>query len=499
VRVSSIAYEDLSVPVSDSKNGKPLNEPLGGAQFTDVTFSPDGKYILTGSYSGAAQVWDIQPVTPLIEPIILQSSVKYTQARFSPDGSFLLLTDDTGQQQQCFESETGKLLTTVAPTFAKHFSKWENATGTRRFVNIENPEPGEQDDDQFVDKHLIDVASGKPVFPELRTNRGRVAFSSDGRRLLIGHFTEARSDLEIRSADTGARVREPILGFYQGWFSPEGDKVIMYGLKGLVVLDIGSGRELTDPFKSPAPAAATLIRDSLVVVSLENRPELYRFRIQLDHAPPLLADIAEAVGQLRLNEYSAPESRYVPLSTLRELAEKLVDGKTPPAFLTWAKWFFTPRQDRPIAPGSGVSLRDYIQRCLDRATADSLHEAALLAVGNKELLAKIAATSPKQFQRDYVEEFLKEIRMNLPTGPKPKFKSVPGPWPSVEAHPDFQALPLEQKQHVVDVYAQRAKEFALIRPLSKGSTAQTIAEHFEKWANQTKERLTKPTSGQQPR
>jgi hypothetical protein len=65
----------------------------------------------------------------------------------------------------------------------------------------------------------------------------------------------------------------------------------------------------------------------------------------------------------------------------------------------WARWFLTPRENRPIAPDSERTLREYIQDCIDRGSDESLHEAALLAVGDKELLAKIAAMHAKQQRR----------------------------------------------------------------------------------------------------
>jgi dipeptidyl aminopeptidase/acylaminoacyl peptidase len=367
------------------------NEPIRGPAFDDVTFSPDGRYILTATYSGAAQIWDIQPRVPIIEPIVLVSQIEVSEARFSDDAKFLLLTSKEGQQQ-CFDVKTARPTLTLPPVFAKPISKWENSTGTRRFVNIDPEESGDEGD-----KHLIDTATGKPLLPEIRVRVGAVRsvrFSSDGKRLLIGRSTEGQgSELELRSAETGAQLREPIFDCSEGWFSPAGDELIMNTKGGLGVLDIVTGREMIDriPFLGTINDV-TITSDGVLVVS---GLELYHFDL-IDRAPALLADIAESIAQQRLNNYGTWEPRFLPITKLREMTEKLDERETPHAFVNWARWFLTPRENRPIAPESQRTLREYVQQCIDRDSEESLHEAALLAVGDKELLDKILAMHAKQ-------------------------------------------------------------------------------------------------------
>jgi WD40 repeat protein len=390
-RVASVAFEDRSLPVWDSKSGRMANEPIRGQAFDDVTFSPDGRYILTASYSGVAQIWDIQPLVPIIEPTVMVSQIEFTETRFSDDAKFLLLTNKEGQQQ-CFDVETAQPTLTLPPVFAKPISKWENFTGTRRFVNIDPEESGDEGD-----KHLIDTATGKPLLPEIRVRGSTVrsvSFSSDGKRLLIGSSTEGQgSELELRSAETGKRLRESIFDCSEGWFSPAGDEVIMNTKSGLGVLDIATGRELIDriPFVG-AIDAVSITSDGVLVVS---GLKLYHFDF-LDRAPALLADIAESIAQQRLNYYGIWEQGFLPITKLREMTDKLDERETPHAFVNWARWFLTPRENRPIAPKSQRTLREYIQQCIDSGSEESLHEAALLAVGDKELLDKILVMHAKQ-------------------------------------------------------------------------------------------------------
>ena len=63
MRIASIGY-DHKVRIWDGCTGKPVNEPIYNPKhhFSDVSFSPDGNHIVTGSFSGALQIFDVSPV-----------------------------------------------------------------------------------------------------------------------------------------------------------------------------------------------------------------------------------------------------------------------------------------------------------------------------------------------------------------------------------------------------------------------------------------------------
>ena len=62
-----------------------------------VAFSPDGKYIIPGSYDKTIRMWDAQTTKPVSDPIEGHTSV--TSVAFSPDGKGIALGsyDDTLQ------------------------------------------------------------------------------------------------------------------------------------------------------------------------------------------------------------------------------------------------------------------------------------------------------------------------------------------------------------------------------------------------------------------
>jgi len=162
------------------------------------------------------------------------------------------------------------------------------------------------------------------------------------------------------------------------------------------VLDLASGRELIDPLKVDNVGAAAFTRDGLV--TLERRGAntvIRRFRFQLDRTPNLLPELAEAIGQHALNESGVPVERSATISELRALAAKLDERDTPPLFAAWLKWFVSPRETRPIASDTKMTMPEYLARLIEQGTPESLNEAESLAFGDKELLTKIAAKRAK--------------------------------------------------------------------------------------------------------
>ena len=158
------------------------------------------------------------------------------------------------------------------------------------------------------------------------------------------------------------------------------------------MLDLASGRELIDPLKVDNVSAAAFAGDGLV--TLERRGAntvIRRFRFQLDGAPTLLPKLAEIIGQHALNESGVPVERSATISDLRALAATLNERDASSLFAAWLKWFVSPRETRPIAPDTKVTMAEYLTRLIEQGTAESLNEAESLAFGDKELLPKIAA------------------------------------------------------------------------------------------------------------
>ena len=100
------AFDDKTAQVWDAESGKPVGEPMrhkGGVYAAN--FSPDGRRIVTASRDKTAQLWDAQSGKPVGEPMRHESLVY--AASFSPDGQRIVTASDD-KTARLWEAESGK-------------------------------------------------------------------------------------------------------------------------------------------------------------------------------------------------------------------------------------------------------------------------------------------------------------------------------------------------------------------------------------------------------
>jgi WD40 repeat protein len=170
-------------------------------------FSPDGKAVVLSDGASNAVVWDTR--TGAKRLTLAGHAARVRQALFSPDGTRIVTTSDD-QTVRLWEASTGRALLTL---------DW-----LRRQV-----EPG------------VIRPPGQPILSEVK----RVAFSSDGKRLLTVDSTYA-----ARVWDTGTGKEVAVFrGMVdQARLSPDGGRVLTW-VSGaqfpyLVVRDVATGKEV---------------------------------------------------------------------------------------------------------------------------------------------------------------------------------------------------------------------------------------------------------------
>ncbi len=232
---------EVASGLSADKAGRELLTLKGHiAQIASVAFSPDGQRIATGSWDRTAKVWDAATGNPLLT--LTGHIAPVASVAFSPDGQ-RIATGSWDQTAKVWEAASGNPLLTLTGHSDRVASVAFSPDG-RRIIT------GSAD----ATAKVWEAASGR----ELLTLKGHsdqitsVAFSPDGQRIVTGSedrtakVWEAASGL---SADKAGRELLPLKG-HRGaiWsvaFSPDGRRVITGSLDATArVWEAATGREL---------------------------------------------------------------------------------------------------------------------------------------------------------------------------------------------------------------------------------------------------------------
>jgi WD40 repeat protein len=227
---------DTSAWLYDVASGKQLARfanpavPGGNTEVTSVAFSPDGRFVLTGSADRTSRLWDV--ATGREVRVLQAHTLSVTSLAVSPDGQYLATgsTDDivrlwdlaTGAEARRLRS--GLSITSIA------FSPDGRSllTGSGDFT-----------------VRLLDLASGT----EVRHFPGGflpASFSPDGRFVMI---SQSQGTVGTWDVATGAQVRtfgpRETRGMSAGFFSRDGQLVLTAGTeRGAWIWDAATGSEL---------------------------------------------------------------------------------------------------------------------------------------------------------------------------------------------------------------------------------------------------------------
>jgi len=203
-----------------------------------VAFSPDGKYVLTGSSDNTIKLWEVESGRE-IRTFLGHTKSVYSVA-FSPDGKYVL-TGSSDNTIKLWEIESGREIR----TFSGH---------TKSVYSVAFSPDGKQILSGSVDNtiKLWDVTNGL----ELRTfsgygdNINSVAFSPDGKQILSGSTgynskkENSYSEVKLWDIASGREIRTFSVGRGFVAFSPDGKQVLSGSDSQVILWDAVSGQEI---------------------------------------------------------------------------------------------------------------------------------------------------------------------------------------------------------------------------------------------------------------
>ena len=236
-----------SLGVFDAQTGRriPLSGPVGALK--QALFSPSGLYLATVGTDNAVRFWVAATGQPV--GLINQGGLGVTDARFSPESAYFGILDVKGQITVWDITESRPRFTTTVPSTAHSFSfgndvRYLSFAEPENRVSIRKVEPGTK---AVPLRLLSETASGHTVLPLAMKKPRDVAFSSDGKKLLVRDEAQTYLVWELRSGRTLVRLQGHAQGIEDAPFSPDGRALIVVHTDGKTRLhDTQTGKVLAE-------------------------------------------------------------------------------------------------------------------------------------------------------------------------------------------------------------------------------------------------------------
>ena len=235
--------DDNTIVLWDVESGQMLGEPLRGHDDSvwSVSFSPDGKTLASGSGDDTIVLWDVESGQMLGKPLRGHSGSVWSVS-FSPDGK-TLVSGSSDSTIILWDVESSQML--GEPLRGHSDSVWSVS-----FSPDGKTLASGSSDNAIV---LWDVGSGQMVGEPLRGLSAviSVSFSPDGKTLASGGND---GTIILWDVESGQMLGEPLRGHISGLrsvsFSPDGKTLASGGRDSTIILwDVESGQMLGEPLR----------------------------------------------------------------------------------------------------------------------------------------------------------------------------------------------------------------------------------------------------------
>ncbi|MDR2078954.1 MAG: WD40 repeat domain-containing protein [Treponema sp.] len=222
--------EDTNIKLWDTASGRELYTFSGNSVARSVAFSPDGTRIVSGHDDCTIKLWDIA-TRKEIRTISGHSNIVWSVA-FSPDGK-QIVSGDGDDTIKLWDTDSGQLI----HSSGNSTPVWPLAVHpTRQYIISGN-----------IDLKLWDIVNGKEIrtFSGHRSTVMSVAFSPDGKQIVSG---AGDNTLKLWDTDSGELIHT-FLG-HSDWvmfvgFSPDGKQIVSWAADNTLKLwDTSNGQEI---------------------------------------------------------------------------------------------------------------------------------------------------------------------------------------------------------------------------------------------------------------
>jgi hypothetical protein len=239
-----------------------------------------------------------------------------------------------------------------------------------------------------------DLARSAESGPPLQHNRdvASIQFSPDGRQLVTGSSDQTARVWNVEQRRARSRPMRHSSRVTVAAFSPDARHILTASEDHTArVWDAATGHPVTDALRHGnrvVDAAWAPDGRSVVTASWDGSARIWSLPLNPVVRPDSarLATLAENFGRLRLTDED------VTLKLIGARDPGTVLGRPPapgPNHLpAWEEWLLADRATRGIAPGFGLTPREFMQTRLDETRAERLHEALRLAPMHAEGLAR---------------------------------------------------------------------------------------------------------------
>jgi WD40 repeat protein len=236
------ASETGAACVWEAETGQRVSLMQHGGPVRQAQFSPDGKRVVTACFDGTARVWDAFSGRPVTDWLKHTKGIVY--AEFSSEGKRLVTASDDGSAR-VWDAESGRLL---AGPLEHSDGQWVRSA---RF-SLDGKWVTSASKDGTV--RVWDATTGQQRFAPLPVTNACVAqFSPDGKRIVTGGDDGA----QVWEAESGQPVT-PLLKqggcVRSAQFSPDDQLLVIGADDGIArVWNAQTGQPVTPPLKHAGP------------------------------------------------------------------------------------------------------------------------------------------------------------------------------------------------------------------------------------------------------